>query len=64
MVLPPRPLLPGTNEVQHGAGQALPVDPGVLEEPVILTRENRLDQSLRDFVEAQRLAALLAELGE
>ena len=60
----PRPLLPGTKQVQHGAGQALPVDPGVLEEPVILARENRLDQSLRNFVEAQRLAALLAELGE
>ena len=60
----PRPLLPGTNEVQHGPGQALPVDPGVLEEPIILACENRLDQSFRDFVEAQRLAALLAELGE
>ena len=60
----PRPLLPGTNEVQHGAGQALPVDPGVLEEPVVLACEKCLDQPLRDLVEAQGRAALLAELGE
>ena len=38
----PRPLLPGTDEVQHGAGQALPVDPRVLEEPVVLAGEKCL----------------------
>ena len=42
----------------------LAVDPGVFEEPVILTCEKHLHQSLRDFVEAQRRAALLAEFGE
>ena len=58
----PGPLLPGTDEVQHGAGQALPVDPGVLEEPVVLAGEKRLDEPLRDLVEAERRAPLLAEL--
>ena len=60
----PRPLLPGADEVQHGAGQALPVDPGVLEEPVVLACENRLDEPLRNVVEPQGRAAFLAELGE
>ena len=43
----PRPLLPGADEVEYGAGQALPVDPGVLEEPVVLAREECLDEPLR-----------------
>ena len=60
----PGALLPGAHEVQHRAGQALPVDPGVLEEPVVLAREECMDEPLGDLVEAQRCAALLAELGE
>ena len=60
----PGPLLPGADEVEHGAGQALPVHPGVLEVPVVLAREKRLDQPLRHLVEAQRRPPLLAELGE
>ena len=60
----PGPLLPGADEVQHGAGQALPVDPGVLEEAVVLAGEECLDEALRHLVEAQRRAPLLAELGE
>ena len=58
----PRPLLPGADEVQHGAGQTLPVDPGMLEEPVVLAGEERLDEPIRNLVEMKRRAALLAEL--
>ena len=60
----PGPLLPGADEVQHRTGQALPVDPGVLEVPVVLAREECLDEPLRHLVEAQRRAPLLAELGD
>ena len=60
----PRPLLPGTDEVEQGTGQTLPVDAGMLEEPVVLACEKGLDQTLGNFIEAQRLTALLAELGE
>ena len=48
----PRPLLPGADEVEHRAGQALPVHPGMLEVPVVLAREKRLDEPLRHLVEA------------
>ena len=58
----PRPLLPGAHEVEHGAGQALPVDARVLEVAVVLAGEEGLDEALRHLVEVERRAALLAEL--
>ena len=60
----PRPLLPGEDQVQRRAEEALPVDSGMLVEAVVLTRDERLDHPLGDLIELQRRAELLAELGD
>ena len=46
-----RPLLPGAQQVPYGAGEALPVDPGMLVEAVVLARDERLDHPFGDLVE-------------
>ena len=48
----------------HRARDALEVDPAVVEEVVILDREERIDQALRDPLVRDELAPLLRELAE
>ena len=55
-------LFTGANQVHRGPGQALPVDPGVLIEALVLGRNHRFHHELGDLLEFQRCAALLTEL--
>ena len=52
----------GGHVARHGAQQSLPVDPRVLEEPVVFRREERVDDHLGNLLVGHRDAALLADL--
>ena len=56
--------LVGRGRDDHGAQQAGRVDAAVREEPVVLGGDERVDDMLRDVLEAHRDATLLADLRE